>query len=86
MSDPGSNLKVETADLKQVGEGNRPVCGFWLVKAKDLGEAVGLVRKAPLAGTYIEVREVFESCDVVAMSEEMEAKEDKETDGEGKGK
>ena len=55
----------------QSGEPKRPVCGFWIIKATDLEEAVGWVKKGPLAGTYVEVREIFESCDMPNMTEEM---------------
>lgn len=60
----------------QSGESKRPVCGFWIIKAKDLEEAVGWVKKGPLAGTYVEVREIFESGDIPEMTKEMKEEED----------
>lgn len=58
------------------GEPKRPVCGFWIIKAKDLEEAVGWVKKGPLAGTYVEVREIFESGDIPEMTKEMKEEEE----------
>ncbi|KAL9633379.1 MAG: hypothetical protein Q9164_004735, partial [Protoblastenia rupestris] len=60
----------------QCGESKRPVCGFWILKAKDLEEAVAWVKKGPLAGTYVEVREIFESCDIPDMTKEMREEEE----------
>ena len=60
----------------QSGESKRPVCGFWIIKAKDLEEAVGWVKKGPLAGTYVEVREIFESCDMPDMTNKMREEEE----------
>ena len=59
----------------QNGESKRPMCGFWIIKAKDLDEAVGWVKKGPMAGTYVEVREVFESCDIPEFTDEMREQE-----------
>ncbi|KAL8649611.1 MAG: hypothetical protein Q9210_004295 [Variospora velana] len=58
----------------QDGEAKRPVCGFWIIKAADLEEAVGWVKKGPLAGTFVEVREIFEAGEV--MSKEMREEEE----------
>lgn len=70
----------------QDGESKRPVCGFWMIKAKDLDEAVGWVKKGPLAGTYVEVREIFESGDMPEMTEKMRKEEEgwRETIKDGK--
>ena len=60
----------------QCGESKRPVCGFWILKAKGLEEAVAWVKKGPLAGTYVEVREIFESCDIPDMTKEIREEEE----------
>ncbi|KAI9799960.1 MAG: hypothetical protein M1825_004331 [Sarcosagium campestre] len=41
-------------------EQERLLAGFWIIKAKDLDEAVGWAKKAPLMGTELEVRLVQE--------------------------
>lgn len=41
-------------------EGKRPICGFWIVEVGGLEEALGWVRKMPLEGRVVEVREIFE--------------------------
>ena len=74
-----TNGPFEYAMTNPTGRGGvseRPVCGFWIVKAKDLEEAVGWVQEGPLAGTFVEVREVFESKDMPGMSEEMRREEE----------
>ncbi|KAL9635496.1 MAG: hypothetical protein Q9204_002606 [Flavoplaca sp. TL-2023a] len=58
------------------GESKRPVCGFWIIKAKDMDEAVWWVKKGPLAGTYVEVREIFECGDMPGMTDEMKELEE----------
>ena len=59
---------MNTPDGKS-GELKPPVCGFWILRAKDLEEAVGWAKKAPLAGTYVEVRQIQEICDLPPMME-----------------
>lgn len=53
------------------------MAGYWLIKAKDLEEAVGWAKKAPLRGTEVEVRRVFEMEDAAGqMPEEMRKEEE----------
>ena len=54
----------DVTDVDPTGPATRPVCGFWILKAKDLDEAIGWMRKAPLEGTYVEVRELWEMEDM----------------------
>ena len=55
----------------QSGESTRPVCGFWIIKTEGLEEAIAWVKKGPLAGTYVEVRQIHESSDLPEMTKEM---------------
>lgn len=51
--------KIEVTPGPFPAEGvHRVVCGFWLIKAKDLDEAIELAKKAPLQGGEVEIRRV----------------------------
>ena len=51
--------KIEVTPGPFPAEGiHRVVCGYWLIKAKDLDEAIELVKKAPLQGGEVEIRRV----------------------------
>ncbi|KAI9671112.1 MAG: hypothetical protein M1831_005198 [Alyxoria varia] len=60
----------------QYGGPTRPVCGFWIFKAKDLEEAVEWVKKGPLGGTYVEIRRIHEFEDLNEMPKEMKEEEE----------
>ena len=49
---------------------NRVVCGFWIIAAGDLEEAVQWARKAPV-GTEVEVRRVHEMGEFEGVDEGM---------------
>ncbi|KAL9607915.1 MAG: hypothetical protein Q9167_007218 [Letrouitia subvulpina] len=86
---PSSSSSADTAsskaqgDLVQVTNGPFPcegterlMAGYWLIKAKDLEEAVGWAKKAPLRGTELEVRRVFEMEDCAEQMPEEVRKEE----------
>lgn len=60
---PGLPSAVETRAHAKEFEGQRPMCGYWQIKAKDLDEAVEVVKRGPLAGCYVEIRLIAEGCD-----------------------
>lgn len=82
----GSKTDIEVTDgpleypmqnpADKSGGSTRPVCGFWIIKAQDLKVAVAWVKKGPLAGTYVEVREIFESGDMPDMTKKMREEEE----------
>ena len=60
---PALPSSTQTRDHSIKFEGQRPVCGWWIIKVKDVDEAVEVAKKAPLAGCYVEVRRIAEGED-----------------------
>lgn len=52
------------------------ICGFWIVRAKDMENAIEWAKKAPLRGATLEVRQLHSSEDCGNLSEELKAKEE----------
>ena len=53
------------------------ICGFWIVQAKDMEDAIEWAKKAPIRGTTLEVRQLHSNEDFGdVMTEEMKAKEE----------
>ena len=68
--------KIEVTPGPFPAEGiHRVVCGFWLIKAKDLDHAIELVKKAPLQGGEVEIRKIHENEDLGEMPEQVKREE-----------
>ena len=79
-TEPISPLPTAGGKINKVENGPFPVegliCGFWIVRAKDMENAIEWAKKAPLRGTTLEVRQLHSNEDFENMSEELKAKED----------
>jgi hypothetical protein len=59
-------------------EAKELVAGFWIIQAKDLEEAVEWLKRAPLDGGEVEIRQVFETDEFnEVMSPELREREKK---------
>ena len=68
--------KIEVTPGPFPAEGvHRVICGYWLIKAKDLDHAVELAKKAPLQGGEVEIRRIHESEDLEEMPEQVKKEE-----------
>ena len=53
------------------------ICGFWIVRAKDLEDAIEWAKKAPLRGNILEVRLLHSNEDFGdSMTEDLKVKEE----------
>ena len=83
-SSKGKRIKF-TADKRTVTDGpfaetKELVAGFWILKVKDMNEAVEWLKKAPFEdGEELEIRQVFEAEDFGAeFTPELRAQEDRQ--------
>ena len=80
-TDPISSVTTTVGKIDKVQSGpfglEGLICGFWIVQAKDLENAIEWAKKAPLQGTTLEVRQLHSNEDFGdVMSEEMKVKEE----------
>jgi len=75
-------VRISYADGKQrvtdgpFTEAKELVAGFWIIQARDLEEAIEWLKRAPLDGGEVEIRQIFETDEFAeVMSPELREKE-----------
>lgn len=73
-TEPENKIEVTPGPFPAEGI-NRVVCGYWLIKAKDLDHAIELAKKAPLQEGEVEIRRIHEFEDLEQMPEQAKKEE-----------